>query len=131
MPKTVTDETLTVAHFDLAADFYNRYPGEALTIYLRFTAPDLPDAKVQLSLPKVMEVESYDVSPSKSVMQPATIEAEQELIILIRPVVTNSPAETMKNSQDEQRRLLIEPDVESTITTEKPAQDPKQVKFHN
>ena len=83
MPKTVTDETLTVAHFDLAADFYNRYPGEALTIYLRFTAPDLPDAKVQLSLPKVMEVESYDVSPSKSVMQPATIEAEQELIILI------------------------------------------------
>jgi type II secretion system protein D len=55
----------------------------------------------------------------------------EELIILIRPVVTNSPAEQVKNSQDEQRRLLIEPDVESTITTEKPTPAPKPVKFRN
>ena len=47
----------------------------------------------------------------------------EELIILIRPVVTNSPAEQIKNSQDEQRHLFIEPNVESTLVepTPKPA----------
>ena len=85
MPETVPAEIeiLTDTHLALAVDFYNRYPGEALTIYLRFTAPDLPDASVQLALPKVMQVESYEVSPSRSVLQPAVIEAEQELIVLI------------------------------------------------
>ncbi len=83
MPKTAPAITINDTHFDLAVDFYNRYPGEALTIFLRFTAPDLPNAKVQLSLPKVMVVESYEVSPSSSVLQPAVIEAEQELIVYI------------------------------------------------
>ena len=71
------------ARFALAVDFYNRYPGEALTIYLRFTVPDLPEAKVQLALPSVMEVESYEISPSASILQPNVIEADQDLIILI------------------------------------------------
>lgn len=57
--------------------------------------------------------------------------AREELIILIRPVVTNSPSESVKSSQDKQRQLLIEPDVESTITTEKQAPTPQPVKFRN
>ena len=55
----------------------------------------------------------------------------EELIILIRPVVTNGPAEEIKNSQDEQHRLLIEPDVESTILTGKQTPTPKPVNFRN
>ncbi len=55
----------------------------------------------------------------------------EELIILIRPVVTTSPFETVENSQTEQQRLIIEPDVESTITGKKPkvAPTPKPVPF--
>lgn len=52
-----------------------------------------------------------------------------ELIILIRPVVTNTPGETIKNSQDEQRHLLIEPDVESTINGDKATPSPTPVGF--
>lgn len=56
-----------------------------------------------------------------------------ELIILIRPVVTISPAETIKNSQDDQRKFLIEPDVESTINGGKASSSPTPmpVSFRN
>jgi type II secretion system protein D len=55
----------------------------------------------------------------------------EELIILIRPVVTNSPAETVSNSETEQHRLMIEPDVDATITgpEAKASPAPKKVKF--
>ena len=51
----------------------------------------------------------------------------EELIILIRPEVMKSPAEQVKNSQDEQRHLMIEPNVESTLQS--PTPTPKPVKF--
>ena len=45
--------------------------------------------------------------------------------------MSNTPFETVDNSQTEQQRLLIEPDVELTITGKKPksAPTPKLVPF--
>ena len=53
----------------------------------------------------------------------------EELIILIRPEVTRNPNEQIKNSQDEQRHLLIEPNVEATLQS--PTPTPKAVKLRN
>ncbi len=38
-----------------------------------------------------------------------------ELIILIRPVVANTPIEVLKNSEREQERMFIAPDLETTL----------------
>jgi phage tail-like protein len=75
--------TLTAVPISLAADYYNRYPGEQLIIFLRFRAPDQPGAKLQLAMPKVMKVESYDFSPARAELQPSVIEADQDLIVFI------------------------------------------------
>ena len=44
----------------------------------------------------------------------------EELIILIRPVVTNLPSENIRNSETEQQRLMIEPDLDSTLNNAGP-----------
>lgn len=43
------------------------------------------------------------------------VKERRELVILIRPVVTATPYETVDHSRTERRRLMIEPDVEATI----------------
>ena len=53
----------------------------------------------------------------------------EELIVMIRPEVTVSPVEQIKNSQDEQRRLMVEPNVEATLKTPTPTS--KAIKFRN
>lgn len=67
----------------LAADRYNRYPGEHCTYYLRFTVPDDPTAALQLALPHNMTVESYTLPPGVPPNIPSVIEADQNLIISI------------------------------------------------
>jgi len=75
--------TSTTAQLSLAVDHYNRYPGEMVTIFLRFISPDLAGAKLQLAMPRVMKIISYDLSSSQAGFQPGVIEAEQDLILLI------------------------------------------------
>jgi type II secretion system protein D len=52
-----------------------------------------------------------------------------ELIILIRPVVTTSPEEMADESHVERKRLLMEPDVDSTIAAPTPHALPSGVNF--
>jgi type II secretion system protein D len=52
----------------------------------------------------------------------------EELVILIRPVVTRKPSETMFNSDTEQQRLMIEPDLESTLNNAGASDEEKPVK---
>lgn len=51
-----------------------------------------------------------------------------ELIVLIRPVVTAVPAETVENSHVERKRLMVNPDIEDAIS--EPVPLPKPIKFH-
>jgi phage tail-like protein len=67
----------------LAADHYNRYPGEHCTYYLRFTVPDDPAAVLQLAIPHNMTVESYTLPPGIPPNISSVIEADQNLIISI------------------------------------------------
>ena len=67
----------------LAADRYNRYPGEYTTYYLRLSAPDDPDAVLQIVLPHNMTVESYNLPTGIPPNIPSVIEADQKLIIEI------------------------------------------------
>jgi general secretion pathway protein D len=53
-----------------------------------------------------------------------------ELVILIRPVVTTSPGEMFDESHVERDRLLMEPDVESTIAPKNNSVSSKGINFH-
>jgi type II secretion system protein D len=53
-----------------------------------------------------------------------------ELVILIRPVVTTSPGEMFDESHVERDRLLMEPDVESTIAPKNNSASSKGINFH-
>jgi hypothetical protein len=75
--ETATDQ------LTLAADHYNRYPGEYCTYFLRFTVPDDPAAVLQLAIPHNMAVESYTLPPGIPPNIPSVIEADQNLIISI------------------------------------------------
>jgi phage tail-like protein len=68
----------------LAADHYNRYPGELVTFFLRFVTPDEGPAVLQFALPRVMKVESIETLPATSLFSlPAVTEVDQDLVILI------------------------------------------------
>ncbi|RLD08039.1 MAG: hypothetical protein DRI56_05985 [Chloroflexota bacterium] len=67
----------------LAVDYYNRYPGELVTYYLRFTVPEQTGVALQFAMPHVMAVESYQFPPDIPINLPAVLEAEQELVIRI------------------------------------------------
>jgi phage tail-like protein len=68
------------AQIALAASAYNRYPGEELTLHLRFTPPGEPGAVVQLVLPHVLKVDSFDLPDGVSQMVPSLILNDQVLI---------------------------------------------------
>ncbi|MEA2007969.1 MAG: phage tail protein [Chloroflexota bacterium] len=81
------NETLTSLEtsekLSLAVDYYNRYPGELVTYYLRFTVPEQTGVTMQIAMPRVMVVESYQFPSGMSAKIPVVVEADQELVILI------------------------------------------------
>jgi type II secretion system protein D len=52
-----------------------------------------------------------------------------ELIILIRPVVTTSPSEMLDDSHVERDKMLVEPDIDSTILPKNETSESKSVNF--
>ena len=78
------NETLVVTDLlSLAVDYQNRYSGEVVTYHIRFEMPKEKGAALQLSLPKVMEVEGYQLPPEIGQDTPAILEREQEQVIHI------------------------------------------------
>jgi phage tail-like protein len=67
----------------LAVDYYNRYPGEQVTFYLRFSVPEQPKTVLQFTMPSVMQVESYQLPTGTPPDLPSMVEVNQEHIILI------------------------------------------------
>ncbi|MFO7583570.1 MAG: phage tail protein [Anaerolineales bacterium] len=67
----------------LAADHYNRYPGELVTLHLQFCAPEQPGASLQLAMPRVMEVETYLLPEGIPSTLPSVAEAGTDMLILI------------------------------------------------
>ena len=82
MNETVT-RLETSEKLSLVVDYYNRYPGELVTYYLRFTVPEQPGVTLQFAMPRVMVVESYQLPSGVPANLPSVIEADQELVILI------------------------------------------------
>ncbi|MBI9043731.1 MAG: hypothetical protein JEZ06_04550 [Anaerolineaceae bacterium] len=71
------------AQISLAVDRYNCYPGEKVTFYLQFTVSQAEGAVVQFSIPRVMEVLSYELPENFPREVPLVIEQPQELILSI------------------------------------------------
>lgn len=67
----------------LAADVYNRYPGEVVTFFLRFTVPKEPDITLQFAMPEVMEVESYELPDGIPLALPVVVKDDHDLVVLI------------------------------------------------
>lgn len=67
----------------LAADHYNRYPGELVTLYLRFRAPDQTGARLQLSMPHLTQAERFDLPAGVPATLPMVAESGQDMIVLI------------------------------------------------
>jgi phage tail-like protein len=68
---------------DMAVDASNRYPGELVTLYLQFSAPQQPGSTLQLVMPRVIEVEKYMLPSGVPTTLPSVAEDEQDLIIFI------------------------------------------------
>lgn len=73
----------TSKQLDLAADVYNRYPGECVTFFIRFTAPNIPAAQLQIELPRSLKVESYLLPQGIPVSLLSVTEVGQDLIALL------------------------------------------------
>jgi phage tail-like protein len=74
----------------LAADHYNRYPGELVTFYLRFTSPQSTGASpqksgatLQFALPRVLTVESTVLPAGVPISLPSVSEVDQDLVVVI------------------------------------------------
>ena len=67
----------------LAADVYNRYPGEVVTFFLRFTVPEEKGTRLQFAMPEVMEVESYELPEGIPLALPVVVKVNQDLVVLI------------------------------------------------
>ncbi len=67
----------------LAADFYNRYPGEQVAFFLQFTAPEQAGAALQFAIPRVLKVESYELPEGIPISLPAVSEVNQDLVVQI------------------------------------------------
>ncbi len=77
-------ETAVLSEYlSLAVDYQNRYSGETVRYYIRFQVPEQKGAALQLSLPKVMDVESYELPAETSQELPAILEREQEQVIRV------------------------------------------------
>ena len=78
--KTIAKQSLQLC---LAADHYNRYPGELVTFFLQFVAPEGAGTALQFALPRVLKVESYDLPAGIPLSLPAVTEVDQDLVVLI------------------------------------------------
>jgi phage tail-like protein len=67
----------------LVADFYNRYPGEQTTFYLRFTVPEQKGSVLQLAMPEVLEIESLTLPDGIPISLPRVVKLEQEFVVQI------------------------------------------------
>jgi phage tail-like protein len=67
----------------LAADYYNRYPGELVTLHLRFLVPARPGVVLQLAMPRVMEVETYRMPPGIPATLASVAESGPDALVLI------------------------------------------------
>jgi len=65
----------------MAADRYNCYAGELVTLYFRFMVPHEPEVTLQISLPSVMQVESYQMPPGVTISSLSLIEVDQKLLL--------------------------------------------------
>jgi phage tail-like protein len=72
----------SMAQLSLAAADYNRYPGETVTLYLRFTVP-VEGGSLQLALPKVMVIQSYVLPDGIPLSLPRVVEDEEDLVLTI------------------------------------------------
>lgn len=70
-------------NLSLALDCYNRYPGEIVTLYVRLTPPEIPGARLQLAMPRVMQIEGYELSSAQAVSLPSVTEIDQDLVVII------------------------------------------------
>jgi phage tail-like protein len=73
----------SVELFSLAADSYNRYPGESVTFFLRFIAPEQTGATLRFAMPKMLKVESYVLPDGIPISLPSVIEVDHDLVVLI------------------------------------------------
>lgn len=71
------------AQLSLAADFYNRYPGELVTFFLRFTAPEQAGAVLQFAIPSALKVYAYELPEGVPISLPVVTEVDQELVVQI------------------------------------------------
>jgi phage tail-like protein len=67
----------------LAVDAYNRYPGELATFFLRFTVPEQEGITLQFAMPKVMQVESYELPEGIPSTLPSVVAIDQDFIVRI------------------------------------------------
>jgi phage tail protein domain len=67
----------------LAADHYNRYPSELVTLYLHFSVPEQVGTRLQLAVPRVVQAESYTLPEGVPVSLPTVAESDNDLVVLI------------------------------------------------
>lgn len=67
----------------IAADQYNRYPGELVTLYLQFRAPQVAGASLQLAMPQVASAETYALPPGVPSTLPVVAGAGADVVVLI------------------------------------------------
>jgi phage tail-like protein len=65
----------------MAADRYNCYAGELVTLFFHFIVPQNADATLQISLPNVMQVESYQMPEGISASSLALMEVDQKSLL--------------------------------------------------
>lgn len=75
--------TEAVGSLALAVDAYNRYPGELATFFLRFTVPEQTGSILQFAMPKVMQVESYELPEGIPSTLPSVVAVDQDFIVRI------------------------------------------------
>lgn len=80
VPAAALEETSLLA---IAADHYNRYPGELVTLHLHFTVPEEKGAVLQIAMPRVMQAEMYGLPPGVPSTLPSVAEAGADLLVLI------------------------------------------------
>lgn len=79
-PAPALEETSLLA---IAADHYNRYPGELVTLHLHFTVPEQKGAVLQIAMPRVMQAEMYGLPPGVPSTLPSVAETGADLLVLI------------------------------------------------
>lgn len=67
----------------MAAEHYNCYAGELVTIFVRFVVPQEPGFTLQISMPSVMQVESYQMPEGISSSILSLVEVDQKLMLNI------------------------------------------------